>query len=170
MMTLRTDKQLVADFGLPSVRTVRTMRQKGLPAVRLGKAYLYDPQDVSAFIAQRKVSACPAQTEDRISNSSSIAAPSTFTGVRAAERASDRRALQTVEKLKQLSPTSSKVAEAPSEQGLVIRANFSRRGSNALWRRACTHQGRPSPYCLCHSGARSVLERHDGLGNYAGHL
>ena len=59
-MTLRTDKQLVADFGLPSVRTVRTMRQKGLPAVRLGKAYLYDPQDVSAFIAQRKVSACPA--------------------------------------------------------------------------------------------------------------
>lgn len=124
-MALRTDKQLVEEFNLPSVRTVRTMRQQGLPAVRLGKAYLYDPTDVHEFIAKRKVSQCQDRTEVRTSNSSSTEARSTFIGASTAQPVSDRLALQTVEKLKRLSPRSSTSDGLPTgEQGRVIPANF----------------------------------------------
>jgi hypothetical protein len=124
MMALRTDKQLVDEFNLPSTRTVRTMRQQGLPAVRLGKAYLYDPNDVQEFITKRKVSSCPGRTEDHTSNSSENEVVSTSTGARKAQPASDRRALRTVEKLKQLSPRLSKNAEAEGGPARVIPTNF----------------------------------------------
>lgn len=51
---LMTAEQIKQDFGLPSVRTVRTMRDRGLPSVKLGKAYLYDHADVVAFIRRAK--------------------------------------------------------------------------------------------------------------------
>ena len=124
MMALRTEQQIVAAFGLPSPRTVRTMRDKGLPAVKLGKAYLYDPNDVAAYIEQRKVSKCPGQTEARISNSSNTVAASTSTGAKTAQLASDQQALRTAEKLKQLSHRSSQNDEAPSEKGHVIPVSF----------------------------------------------
>ena len=123
-MALRTDKQLVEEFNLPSTRTVRTMRQQGLPAVRLGKAYLYDPDDVHEFIAKRKVSQCPGRTEVRTSSSSSSGERSTSTGASKAPPGSDQQALQTAEKLKRLSSSSSKDDTAPTGQGRVIQANF----------------------------------------------
>lgn len=42
MTRLLTDRQLCEQYGIPSPRTVRTMRQQGLPSVRLGRAYLFD--------------------------------------------------------------------------------------------------------------------------------
>jgi hypothetical protein len=124
MMSLLTDKQLVAEFNLPSIRTVRTMRQQGLPAIRLGKSYLYDTSDVQAFIAARKVTQCRGRTEDRISSSSNSAEPFTSIGASMEQRASDQQALRTVEKLKLLSPPSSKSAEAPSEAVRAIQVSF----------------------------------------------
>ena len=121
---LLTEQQVVEQFGLPKTRTVRTMRQQGLPAVKLGKAYLYDPSDVQKFIAQRKVTQCPGRTEVPISNSSNSAGPSTFTGASTAQHASDQQALRTVEKLKKLSQRSSKIAEVQNGLGRVIQASF----------------------------------------------
>lgn len=60
MERLLTDQQVCDLFGIPTPRTVRTMRQQGLRAARIGKAYLYDPADVRAFIAARMQSAAPA--------------------------------------------------------------------------------------------------------------
>lgn len=51
---LMTAQQVADHFGIPSYRTLRTMRANGLPAVRLGKAYLFDPADVAAFIEAAK--------------------------------------------------------------------------------------------------------------------
>lgn len=52
---LKTAKEIQELFGLPSPSTLRSMRAKGLPAVRLGKAYLFDCSDVEKFIAEQKV-------------------------------------------------------------------------------------------------------------------
>ena len=61
MPALLTAQQVADEFGLPSVRTLRTMRARGLPAVPLGKAYLFDRADVERFIENAKVTTCPAQ-------------------------------------------------------------------------------------------------------------
>jgi len=49
MTRLMTAQEVAENFGIPSVRTVRTMRADGLPAVRLGKGYLFERADVEAF-------------------------------------------------------------------------------------------------------------------------
>lgn len=54
MTRLMTAQQVADTFGLPSPATLRTMRQNGLPAVRLGKAFLFDHDDVIAFIERQK--------------------------------------------------------------------------------------------------------------------
>ena len=55
-MRLLTAQQVADEFGIPSARTVRTMRNRGLPFVKLGKACLFDADDVEVFIrAQRQV-------------------------------------------------------------------------------------------------------------------
>jgi hypothetical protein len=41
-------------FGLPSARTVRTMRMHGLRGVKLGRYWQFDPDDVSTHIAKMK--------------------------------------------------------------------------------------------------------------------
>ena len=51
---LLTAQQLVEEFNLPSVRTVRTLRAKGLPTVKLGAARLTDYDDMIAFIERVK--------------------------------------------------------------------------------------------------------------------
>lgn len=63
MTRLLTDRQLCEQYGIPSPRTVRTMRQQGLPSVKLGRAYLFDAADVEAFIAGKKETSCPGQTK-----------------------------------------------------------------------------------------------------------
>lgn len=100
---LMTAEQLCREFGIPSPRTVRTMRQQGLAAVRLGKAYLFDPADVESFIQARKE--CHAPTPDRNSHGSPSVAHTTSGGMSAAQSASAARARQISEKLKKRSPS-----------------------------------------------------------------
>jgi hypothetical protein len=51
----RMDEQAVAEFNLPSVRTIRTLRNQGLPTVKLGAARLIDYDDMVNFIERRKM-------------------------------------------------------------------------------------------------------------------
>lgn len=54
MGRLLTPQQLVDEFNLPSVRTIRTLRAQGLPTVKLGAARLTDYDDMVAFIERKK--------------------------------------------------------------------------------------------------------------------
>lgn len=102
---LLTAEQVCERFGIPSPRTVRTMRQKGLAAIRLGKAYLFDESDVQAFIEANKT--CLDQTEVRVCTGSQIERPSTSSGMNRERSAFGQLARQTAAKLKRPSPGSS---------------------------------------------------------------
>ena len=52
---LMTAAEAIAEFGIPSVRTLRTMRARGLPSVKLGKAHLFHSEDIAAFIQAAKI-------------------------------------------------------------------------------------------------------------------
>src|SRR4051812_37802694 len=81
---LLTAAQAAEQFGLPSPNMLRTMRQKGLRHVPLGKAILYDEADVAAFIEASKVSLCQDQTPARASNGSRRGGASTSSGTKPA--------------------------------------------------------------------------------------
>lgn len=69
MGRLLTSEQLVQEFNLPSVRTVRTLRSQGLPTVKLGAARLTDYDDMVAFVEMKKEvvnSATPAMSLSRV--------------------------------------------------------------------------------------------------------
>ena len=104
MTRLLTAEQVCDRFGIPSERTLRTMRDQGLVAVRLGKAYLYDESDIVTFIEAKK---CRARTEDRASTGLRPAKPSISSGMKGALNASGQLAQQTAARLKRLSPGSS---------------------------------------------------------------
>lgn len=111
---LLTAEQVCERFGIPSPRTVRTMRQKGLAAVRLGKAYLFDESDVQAFIEASKT--CHAQTRDLSFAGLPPEERIISRGTRRAANASVQRVQQTSAKLKQLSkPSSAQVIALPIE-------------------------------------------------------
>jgi len=95
---LLTAEEVVQEFGLPSIRTLRTMRQKGLPGVRLGKAFMYRADDIEQHI--EKVRTCPAPTVAPRSSGSRSARRSISSGTRADANVSVRLALQTAERLK----------------------------------------------------------------------
>lgn len=105
---LLTAEQVAETFGIPSPRTVRTMRADGLPAVRLGKCYLYDPDDVRGFIQSRKETKCRDRTGDHISPMSAIGAAGTFDGAKPGAPASSALALEIAAKLKTPLPPSFK--------------------------------------------------------------
>ena len=105
MTRLLTAEQLVSDYGIPGIRSVRTMRQQGLAAVRIGKAYLFRAADVEAFIESRLE--CLAPTVDRACTGFPSEAPTTSCGMSAGPSASVQRARQTADKLKRRSPNSS---------------------------------------------------------------
>jgi hypothetical protein len=82
MGRLMTAEEVVTEWNLPSTRTVRTMRAKGMPFVRLGKAYLYDAADVQHHIDRSKVVLCPAQIAAPRSSGSTSGSASTSSGMR----------------------------------------------------------------------------------------
>lgn len=101
---LLTAAQVCEHYGIPNPRTVsRTMRQQGLPGVRIGKTYLFDPADVEAFIAARKEVPCPAPTKAPGCAGSPDGAAITSPGTRKAANASAQQARLTSARLKQLS-------------------------------------------------------------------
>lgn len=107
MTRLLTAEQVCEQFGIPSPRTVRTMRQQGLAGVRLGKAYLFDAADVQAFIEAKKDRPCPDPTKAQNCDGSRPGNPTTSPGMRKAANDSVQRALATAAKLKKLSKRSS---------------------------------------------------------------
>lgn len=107
MTRLMTAAQVAETFGLPNPRTLRTMRSQGLKYVPLGKAILYDEQDVAAFIESKKVQICQDQTPAPGSSGSKSASPITSSGTSSAVKGSRRRAQETSERLKKLLKTSS---------------------------------------------------------------
>lgn len=124
MTRLMTAKQVAEEFGLPSDRTLRTMRANGLPAVRLGKAFLFDMADVAQFIQDAKETTCPDRTKDRASPESRGARASTSAGMSRGASDSNLLARQTADKLKRLSPSSSGNDNPDPETGRVIRGRF----------------------------------------------
>jgi excisionase family DNA binding protein len=98
MARLLTAEQVCEQFGVPSPRTVRTMRQQGLAAVRLGKAYLFDAADVEAFIQAKKE--CPAQIAAPGYTGSPTEARSTSCGMSGEQSASALRARMIADRLK----------------------------------------------------------------------
>ena len=125
MPKLLTAQQVADEFGIPSARTVRTLRARGLAAVRFGKAYLFDRSDVERFIENAKVTTCPAPAADPTSTTSLIAGGDIFSGARAGAPASAAPALAIADRLISRSPTSSKSKRGRTDQsGQVIPANF----------------------------------------------
>lgn len=102
---LLTAAQVCDVFGVPSPRTLRTMRQQGLAGVRIGRAYLFDADDVQAFIESRKE--CPAPTKAPSCDGSRPGNPTTSPGTTRAANDSAQRALATAARLRQLSKRSS---------------------------------------------------------------
>lgn len=121
---LLTAAQVADTFGIPSARTVRTMRADGLPAVRLGKCYLFDASDVQAFIESRKETKCRAQTEVRISTTSAPGSAGTSNGARPDAHGSSAQALAIAQRLKTRLPSSSSAEIENSQPGRVIRGAF----------------------------------------------
>lgn len=119
---LLTAVEAVERFGLPCERTLRTMRNKGLRAVRLGKAYLFDASDIEAFIEASKESPCPAPIEAHASDGLPVAKPITSSGMSAAFNGCDPHLQQTLARLKTLSRDSSR--RTGDRVGRVIQAKF----------------------------------------------
>ncbi len=105
MARLMTAEQVCEEFGVPSPRTVKTMRQQGLVAVRLGRSYLFDADDVATFIQARKT--CPASTEVQLLNGGRSEGSSTSSGSKAELDAGVQRAQAIADMLKKLSRNSS---------------------------------------------------------------
>ena len=125
MAKLMTAEQAVEQFGLPSPRTLRTMRQRGLPAARIGKAYLYQADDIDAFIMQAKVATCQDGTKARRSSGSTSGRAGTSSGTTLVASECALLARRTAERLKALSPSSSRSGSAGNDQaGRVILATF----------------------------------------------
>ncbi len=114
-----------AGIGTASARTVRTMRADGLPAVRLGKCYLFDASDVEAFIQSRKETKCRAQTVDRISTTSRAAVAGISSGAKQDAPGNSAQALEIAQRLKGRSAASSTSGdELNRKEGRVIRGAF----------------------------------------------
>lgn len=102
-----TAEEAVAEYRLPSTRTLRTMRQRGLPAVKIGKAYLFDAADLEQHILASKVSTCPARTAAPRSNGSASENAGTSYGTKGGASASVLLARQSAARLKKRLPVSS---------------------------------------------------------------
>ena len=105
MSRLLTPEQAVREFNLPSVRTIRTLRNQGLPTVKLGAARLIDYDDMVNFIERRKQ--CQDETTARASAGSIAARPITSSGMRGVANDCGLLARQTSAELKKLSRRSS---------------------------------------------------------------
>lgn len=123
MSRLMTAKEVASEI-LPagaSPRTVDFMRQKGLPAMKLGRSWWYERADVERFIQAAKVTACPDRIAVPTSTTALIAGATTSTGRKTADRTDVAQLQQTANALKQRSPRSSANATAEvAQQGHVI--------------------------------------------------
>jgi hypothetical protein len=99
-----TVEQAVQEFNLPSPRTIRTLRNQGLPTVKLGAARLIDYDDMVNFIERRK---CQEETPARASAGSTAGKRSTSFGMSGAANDCGLLARQTSAELKKLSRRSS---------------------------------------------------------------
>jgi hypothetical protein len=112
---LLTAEEAVDRYGLPSVRSLRTMRQKGLPGVRIGKAYLYDAADVERHIDNAKVTtSCQDQIEGLPSNGSKSAKPGMSSGTKLAANDHVRLAQASSEQLKRICSATSRTGKTAS--------------------------------------------------------
>lgn len=107
MNRLLTPDEAVAEFNLPSVRTIRTLRNQGLPTVKLGAARLIDYQDMVNFIEARKANECQGATQATGSGGSIAGRAFTSSGMSGAANDSALLARQTASALKQSSRRSS---------------------------------------------------------------
>lgn len=98
MTRLLTPTEAVAEFNLPSVRTIRTLRNQGLPTIKLGAARLIDYDDMVNFIEGRKQ--CQGETQGRGSAGSVGGRASTSSGMSMAANDSALLARQTANELK----------------------------------------------------------------------
>ncbi len=108
---LMTPEQAVEEFNLPSVRTIRTLRNQGLPTVKLGAARLIDYDDMVNFIERRKQ--CQSETQAIGSAGSTGGRASTSSGMSRAANDCGLLARQTASALKQSSRRSSAPTTSP---------------------------------------------------------
>lgn len=122
MSRLMTPEQAVAEFNLPSVRTIRTLRNQGLPTVKLGAARLIDYDDMLNFIERRKQ--CQGETTARGSAGSTAGRATTSFGMSGAANDSGLLARQTSAELKRLSRRGSdRTSDQPAARVLPMRSN-----------------------------------------------
>ena len=118
---LLTPEQAVAEFNLPSVRTIRTLRNQGLPTVKLGAARLIDYDDMMNFIERRKQ--CQGETQARGYVGSTAARATTSSGMSGAANDCGLLARQTANVLKQSSRRSSEqVIDRPMGRVLPMKS------------------------------------------------
>jgi len=113
-----TASQLAEEVGGITTATVRTLRAKGLPYWKPGKAYLYPLEKALAWIAAQEESKCPAPTWARGSSTSTAGPTSISSGTKPAGSDAVALARQTAERLKQNSRRSS--VSANSRRGQLV--------------------------------------------------
>jgi phage terminase Nu1 subunit (DNA packaging protein) len=101
-----TAEELALEVGGIKARTVRSLHERGIPKVKLGKAWLYPLEKALAWIEAQEQS-CPDQTSGRGSSTSMAALQSTSSGMKADVSGPAALARQTAERLKCSSPASS---------------------------------------------------------------
>ena len=107
-----TAKQLAKEVGGITEATVRTMRGRGMPYFKPGKAYLYNREKALAWIAAQEESKCQDQTQGRASSQYPAAKASTSSGSNTGENGAKALALRTAERLKRSSCSSSRSAKS----------------------------------------------------------
>jgi hypothetical protein len=112
----QTAAQLAQTIGGIKMCTIRSLRLQGMPAVKLGRSYLFDPEKCLAWIAEREEAACRAPIPAH-GSSGSTGGP-TFISCGSKGGASGVAALarQTAERLKHISPHSSANGNCHSAQ------------------------------------------------------
>jgi len=101
-----TAEELAREVGGITARTVRSLRSRGIPTVKLGKAWLYPLDKALAWIESQE-EACPDPTSAPASKPCRAAAPSTSSGTKGGVSAAAALARETAERLKRSLPASS---------------------------------------------------------------
>lgn len=107
---LLTARQVMDEFGLPSLSTVATMRRRGLPFIKISRNHLFDRNDVIRFIEGIKEKICREEITGPTSNTIRPEIATTSSIANTGLPASAPRVHQTAEKLKSLSRGSSRTA------------------------------------------------------------
>jgi hypothetical protein len=120
---LCTAKMAAEVMGLKPQQVRSLIRDQKIAYVPIAGRRMIPRDAIEEFIVRNTVSPCHVETPECVSASLRSEAVSTLSGLKAAAAGSAARALQTADKLKSLSPSSSARAAAPPARVIPLRSS-----------------------------------------------